>query len=116
MDSGTNLTLTSISSPPDSPTDFSNWVFIFLIYLFKIIPGRFLVGAYPKRRSHLTELLKTNVTTFVNLVQEREIVRMEPHQRYPEKIQKILQDPKIGIEKEFSAFQFFTCESMGLEY
>jgi len=50
------------------PTDFSNWV----------IPKKLLVGSYPRSKM-LLNILDCGITTFVNLVQEREIQRYGPY-------------------------------------
>lgn len=60
------LSLPSDNEDLSGPTDFCNWV----------LPGRLLMGAYPKRTSLLKDLLvHGGITCFVSLVHHRELDR-----------------------------------------
>jgi len=54
------------------PTDWTNW----------LVRDRVLVGAYPRKRAQVRELLAVGVTSFVCLIAEDELARLEPKGSY----------------------------------
>jgi len=79
------------------PTDFCNWV----------LPGRLLMGAFPKRTTLLHQILQAGITTFVSLVHPRELERLEKYGPYFDFAKKMVQENKEGLlTQKVSDLQF----------
>eukprot|EP01124_Arcella_intermedia_P018556 TRINITY_DN2555_c0_g1_i2.p1 TRINITY_DN2555_c0_g1~~TRINITY_DN2555_c0_g1_i2.p1 ORF type:complete len:241 (-),score=59.51 TRINITY_DN2555_c0_g1_i2:17-739(-) len=78
------------------PNDFSNWV----------LPGRLLMGAYPKRKADLLTLLQAGVTTFINLIHGQELERMEKYGSYFELAKKELTDNKTSYTTKLNQLKY----------
>jgi hypothetical protein len=113
----------TLSLPPADislagPTDFCNWV----------IEERLLMGAYPKRTSLLSELLKaglfgvcatttkSGITTFVSLVHQRELDRLETYGPYFATAQKLVTENPTEFLQKPSELQFVHLPISGLFY
>eukprot|EP01121_Diplochlamys_sp_Union-15-3_P000393 TRINITY_DN10367_c0_g1_i7.p1 TRINITY_DN10367_c0_g1~~TRINITY_DN10367_c0_g1_i7.p1 ORF type:complete len:239 (+),score=34.28 TRINITY_DN10367_c0_g1_i7:96-812(+) len=66
------LSLPESGTDLKGPTKWCNWV----------IPGRLLMGAYPKSKTLIENILHAGITTFISLVHEVELKRLEPRGPY----------------------------------
>eukprot|EP01126_Amoeba_proteus_P016939 TRINITY_DN17981_c0_g1_i1.p2 TRINITY_DN17981_c0_g1~~TRINITY_DN17981_c0_g1_i1.p2 ORF type:complete len:219 (+),score=48.21 TRINITY_DN17981_c0_g1_i1:69-725(+) len=76
------LILPDVGTDLVGPTDYCCWVF----------PGRLLMGAYPKRTSLLSCILKAGITTFINLMHSKELERIETYGPYFETAKKLVSE------------------------
>jgi len=83
------LKLASPETNLAGPTDYSNW----------IIPDRFLMGAYPKRKTDLLAILQAGVTTFINLIHGQELERLAKYGPYFEIAKKELEENKDSYKQ-----------------
>eukprot|EP01127_Copromyxa_protea_P020233 TRINITY_DN6730_c0_g1_i1.p1 TRINITY_DN6730_c0_g1~~TRINITY_DN6730_c0_g1_i1.p1 ORF type:complete len:215 (+),score=29.28 TRINITY_DN6730_c0_g1_i1:17-661(+) len=86
--------------PPDvdlaGPTAFCNWV----------IQDRLLMGAYPKRTTLLRDLLRAGITTFISLVHDRELARLETYGPYFATAQRLVSENSGEMTQKVKDLQF----------